>query len=833
MDLQFGDFRLRHREGEVIGPSGPLALSGRAVDLLRALLANPDTLLDKDALFAAAWPDAIVEDNTLQVHVSALRKALGPGLIATVHGRGYRYVGPPPREVADIQAPPPMPAALGNIGRFRSECVAREPEAESITGLLGQHRLVTLVGPGGVGKTTLAVHVAATLTPPAGGVWLIDLASINPGDPIVSSLIRALAVPYRAGSDALQSVLEHLQRAPALLLIDNCEHVQDEVAPIIRRLLDEVPELRVLATSQVQLGLAGERVFKLLPFGVPAGKGDAETTSERFLVHCFEMFGERLTAEERPLALNLCRRLDGVALALKMAAARASAVGLTAVERQIETQLAELEANWDTALPRHQSLAASLRWSYDLLQSETQRTLRVFGVFSGTFSLEAAEAIAGPDTELRLAELVGRSLVVRDGADRSRFRLLDSTRRFALERLVEAGEEAAARDQHAAFMTRHFAEASTRWETMPDDLWDATYLPDGDNLRSALAWTRSRPDSAGYLELVAATSRYFAQAQLGAEALEAIDSAMPLRDGAPAHTAARFGLAAGEIYRLSATDIKAREALLPALALLRGGDDVVRFRQALVLTTWITFFFWHGEEAELIAELRALLPSMPTTKSKAWALVCIGCHMWENGEKEAGMARARAGLAMHEDLKNTAGLFRSAMNFGEVLHRGGDTTAALSLAEDMLPDLRQRGSRLQLANHLGNVASYRFSLGDVAGAIAAHQESAALVSRDGSYWHMCFIQNDAERLVHEGDPTSAALLVGLVDKRLRESPDGRQETEQMQRDRLDALLTSALGATTFTQLLVQAEGLDLADAVQLSGASGPAASGVGHHDHPV
>lgn len=180
MDLVFGDYRLKIRERELIGPAGPVALSARAFELLRALLAEPEAVLDKDALFEAAWPGMIVEDNTLQVHMSGLRKALGTGYIATVHGRGYKYVGPRP-SAPDLDAEVPAGADQhGNIERYRSDCVEREAEASAVADLLDRHRLVNIVGPGGVGKTTLATAVAAGLET-AGGVWLVDLASSTAG----------------------------------------------------------------------------------------------------------------------------------------------------------------------------------------------------------------------------------------------------------------------------------------------------------------------------------------------------------------------------------------------------------------------------------------------------------------------------------------------------------------------------------------------------------------------------------------------------------------------------------------------------------------------------
>lgn len=819
MDVIFGDFRLREHEREVIGPAGRVELSGRAFELLRAFLARPDTLLDKDQLFAAAWPDVIVEDNTLQVHISALRKALGPGLIGTVHGRGYRYVGPVPSEAAGAVATP-MPAAVtptGNIDRYRSDCVARESELAAVAALITDHRLVTIVGPGGVGKTTLAVAVASQADRPQGGTWMIDLAAIDNGDAIASTLIQSLGVHFRAGSEATDSIVEHLRRTgDSLLVFDNCEHLQPDAARFIDALMKQIPSLRILATSQVPLGLAEERLFRLLPFTV-AGGGEIGSPSERFFSYCLERFGDSLTEAERPVAARLAARLDGVALALKMAAARSSSIGLETVDQQLEAQLANLAADWDTSLPRHRSLMASLAWSYELLSPEDQRVLRALGVFHGSFSLAAVNAIAGEGGGARVAELVRRSLVVRDGVDRSRYRLLDSTRRFALDLLTATDELLAARELHLAFMTKLFADSFERWEVVPDDIWRATYRPDGDNLRAALDFAKLRPQSQGYVELASGTSRYFVEEHLGAEGLAVIEAGMALASNASPRAAAHIGAALGDICRFNAMDIRSAEGLRPAIAWLRTSTDVTRYHQSLVLIAMSTIFFGSKADAErFVVELNEQLPAMGVSKTKAWALVCLGTHLWVRGEREAGLARVRAGFAMHRETGNLRGLFRSATTFIETAHKEGDTALALSIAEAIEPDLRVHGSRLQLANHLSNIAAYRFWVGDSSGAAPYHSEAMLLSPRDESYWHVCMLQNESEQLHWEGKHADAALLLGIVDWRILAWPDGRQSTEQMQRDKLGRLLGDVLGKVEFERLLAQGKSLDLVDAEQLT-----------------
>lgn len=237
-----------------------------------------------------------------------------------------------------------------------------------------------------------------------------------------------------------------------------------------------------------------------------------------------------------------------------------------------------------------------------------------------------------------------------------------------------------------------------------------------------------------------------------------------------------------------------------------------------MLLTWITIFFRDRDEvAPFAAELRQVLPRMPASKTKAWALVALGTQMWLSGEREAGLARCQAGFAMHLETGNPKGRFRSLMNFTEMAHKEGATELAVELALSMLPDVREHATRLHLSNQLGNIAAYFFWLGDVEAGSKAHLESAPLMWPDGSYWHLSILQNAVEWRYWQGDRTDAALLLGIIDKHIEAWPDGRQATEQMQRDRLGERLREALGEEGFHRLLEQGRALGLDDARHLAG----------------
>jgi predicted ATPase/DNA-binding winged helix-turn-helix (wHTH) protein len=808
MDIVFGDFRLRAHERDLIGPTGPVGLSAPAFELLHAFLAAPDMLLDKDALFAAAWPGLVVEDNTLQVHISALRKALGPGLVTTVHGRGYKYAGPRPhRAEPDGRAAPlqAAPGRQGNIGRFEVRLVEREAELAALGQLLKTERLVTVLGPGGVGKTTLALAAAAA----AGrdgttDVWVLDLAAMADGRFLDATLVQTLGVAFRSGSTSVELILEYLARRPSLLVFDNCEHVHEAVAAMIRAFLAAAPATSVLATSQVPLGLPAERIFRLKPF---AADGDAPA-SAAFLADCLAVLGEDISPEERPALLRVGQRLDGVALALKMAAARAATMGIVAVDAELERQLGRLADQSGAVDSRFPSVTASLQWSYALLGPGEQRLFRALGVFMGSFSLDAARALGGPETDAAFAGLVQRSLVMRDTADRSRYRLLETSRAFALERLAEAGEARGVRTAHAQFMHALFARSLVDWEVEPDAAWAARIRPEADNLRSALAFAAEEGLHSLHVGLAASSYRFFMQQNLVPEGIAVCERAEAVADDVAPLALARLRVGFADIARYAALNVRGNAALDLALPVLRASDDTGTLTIALLVRVWNQTFAM-TTIPPLLGELELAAARLPTCKTLAWALVAIGANRWRWGERKSGLARAEAGLAMFETFDNITGLFRAVINFGEVLHNGGDTAAAIALAERYMARIRRVDDPMWLGMIAGNVASYHLALGNTEAARMPFAEAWVNTPLRSGFWHVGLMSPAADIALAIDRPDVAALVIGFLDQYVDDSGEVLQPTEASQRLRVLARLSTLLPPAELERLVPEGRALSL------------------------
>ncbi|AXA90151.1 winged helix-turn-helix domain-containing protein [Massilia sp. YMA4] len=418
--IAFGPFRLYVRQRVLLEDGQPLRLGSRAFDILTTLAAAPGVTLTKAELVARVWPDTVVEEANLRVHVAALRKALreGPGrrYIDSVAGRGYSFVATlaSPARHEPIPASCPAPPAGPLVGR--GDAVA------ALARLVLGHRLVTLVGSGGVGKSAVALSAVARLSARL-PVAYADLAEADGGAAVPAVLARA-----RIGAE------------PLLLVLDNCEHVADTVAPLAERLLQDWPRLHVLATSREALRAADERVQRLAPLACPpAGAGGAEILAwpaAALFLHRAGLDGTALGSADAAAVADICRRLDGLPLALELAAARTDLFHVRELAARLGEPLRLLKGGRRTAPARHRSLQASLDWSWATLTPAEQALLRRLAAFDGEFGLAAAVRMAAPartdEVEDLLAALHARSLLVaRPGPGGLQCRLLAGVREYA------------------------------------------------------------------------------------------------------------------------------------------------------------------------------------------------------------------------------------------------------------------------------------------------------------------------------------------------------------------------------------------------------------------
>jgi non-specific serine/threonine protein kinase len=504
--LRFGPsqrFELQPAERRLLVDGLPAALGQRALDLLIALAEQPDHLLTKNELLDRVWPGLVVEEANLQMQISNLRKLLGGDVIATVPGRGYRFtavVGGAAAVPSPTSAPMP-PSASGTPAAPRATAhrlIGRDHDLARLEELLQGGGCITLVGTSGVGKTSLARAAAARWS--GRSAWG-DLAALAHGRQVAGALARALDLQLTGSDDDAPAQLVAALAGQALLLVlDNAEHLIQTCAELAT-LLRPLAGVQLLVTSQAPLGVSGERVLRLEPLDLPGPDANlAVWAAEGALA----LLVERIVAADHrfaatpavlPLLRAVCAQLDGLPLALEMAAARVPLLGLQGVHDALAQRFALLTRGHRDAATRHRTLHNALDWSYRLLGPTEQRLFRALGVFADGFTLDLAVALMTDDAHVRwdiidgLATLADRSLVVVSHDDPPRYRLLETMRAFALEQLAQstepADEEATVRGRHADAVLNLFAR-----HTIGNATTTALCLAEMENARDAIAWAR-------------------------------------------------------------------------------------------------------------------------------------------------------------------------------------------------------------------------------------------------------------------------------------------------------------------------------------------------------
>jgi predicted ATPase/DNA-binding winged helix-turn-helix (wHTH) protein len=541
---------LDRRELRVSGVPAPIG--GRAFEIVELLVRSAGDLVTKDELMETVWPGAIVLDNTLQVHIAAVRRALGPyrTLLKTESGRGYRLLGdwagrsPDPDGLLASSQPVQLAdgARTNNFPGAATDLVGRAATARLLHDLISAYRVVTLTGPGGIGKTTLAIKAArGVLGDFTGGGWLVELVSLADAGLVPSAVAGVLGLKLVGSVISAEAVARAIGEANLLLVLDNCEHVIDAAAELAEAVVRFCPRASVLATSREVLRIDGEQVYRVPPLDIPeVGQEDPEQVLRRGAVELLVARTRALdsafspTPDDIPEIAAICRQLDGIPLAIEFAAARVATLGLRQVAAGLGDRFRLLTSGRRTALARHQTLRATLDWSYEHVSESERLVLRGLAIFAGPFSMDAASTVvsgaemAQSEVVNLLANLVVKSLVTAEnGALIRHYRLLETVRAYALEKLEAAGKREPLALRHAEYYRDVFERAELENESRPTAEWLADYGWRIDNVRAALDWAFSPVGNVSIgMALTAAAVPLWMHLSLVAECRERCDRAL-------------------------------------------------------------------------------------------------------------------------------------------------------------------------------------------------------------------------------------------------------------------------------------------------------------------
>jgi predicted ATPase/class 3 adenylate cyclase len=762
-----------------IGHGGQVLLSGAARELLSNVVPSNTSLID---LGLRRLRDLTQPEHVWQLAISGL----------------------------PIEFPPlnSLDARSNNLPIQLTLLLGREQDLEAIESLTSRHRLLTVCGAGGVGKTRLALQVAAdVIDRHADGVWFADLAPISSPELVASVVAKAIGMPQAEGRRVEEDLPQWLKRKQLLLVLDNCEHLIDAVAILAASILTAAPGVRILATSRQALGIAGEQVYRLPSLALPAVT--VESTAANALNYgAIALFVDRATASDSRFTISddnasivaeICRRLDGIPLAIELAAARVKVLSIPNLAQRLDDRFRILTGGSRTALPRQKTLVALIDWSYGLLTPQEQILFNRVSVFAGGFSLNATTVVCagagiGEDEILDLLALLAeKSLVAAEtGGKQERYRLLESTRAFGLDKLEAAGERERLSRRHAEYFRDQALGADESFGLGSVFSWLDEVGLELDNYRTALEWALAAGrDVALAGAMAGALVRFWSNGGLSVEGRSWIDRALAtLDESAHARVAASLWNASALL-----SDGKRRyEAATRACTLYESVGDARGFGWALMLLADSHYQMGHLDEAG--AGYKRALATMRESgdrRGTAWCLNQLAYFLCSRGDAAEGRVLFAQALEAFKVLGSETGTAQALGMLAEAEFKDGRAAEALRLVEESLELYQRSKNAKHLAMHYNNSAAYRVALGDIDAARIAAGEGLQWALRAQSGLQIAVaLQHLALVASLRGHATLAATLAGFVAIKYQELLYEREPTERWSYEKLMATLRAQL-----------------------------------------
>lgn len=697
-----------------------------------------------------------------------------------------------------------------NLPQYLPSLIGRETDAKDVVERLKYNRLVSLIGAGGVGKTALAVQIGTScLSQFEDGAWLVELAPVD-ADAVVPSIAAAFGITVSGGGALMDALAEHLKNKNLLLIIDNCEHVSAAAVHAIDTILKCCGGVRVLATSREPLSVQGEIVYRLPVLAVPWQSvrkaeevrtyGACRLFEERARAH---VAGFEITDENAPLVASICRRLDGIALAIELAAPRLRMMTLAQLSDRLTERFRLLTGGSRTALPHHQTMRALIDWSYQLLCENERVLLRRSALFPGGWTIGAAVDICTDDSLEEwdildhLTSLVDKSLIVADQTgNEQRYHLLESTREYAFERLQESGERDIVSLKQAQYFLRLAEHADAAWLDVPAKVWIAPLDDELDNFRAALSWcaTQQHAPLLG-LRLFEALEAFWWDAQ-PVEGRRWLEHFEPLAESAPSAQRARYWLTAAGIALSTAQEKTALSAADKALAAYQHVADDAGIAAAQRCRGAALIRLGKLDEGEAAVRCALdLFRGHGHLRLTALALRTLAAAQLLHGDVDTAAQVYREALPLSQALEDERGAQIISGNLAEIEALGEHYEQALMHGREALEIARSRRDWVMVCTLLINVTAYLLALDRFSEARLAAREALSIAGELRSEIHLAVaIQHLAAVAAHCGDPERSARLIGYVDTAYARLENSREPNEAREYERTISQLGERLPA---------------------------------------